>query len=53
MSQHQVEPEDLVKDNSYAVIFEKPKDPKLIRLISGNKLQTNDGAAFRHMNFIN
>jgi hypothetical protein len=42
-----------VKDNAYAILFEKEDGPKLQQLIAGNKIQTADGAAFRHMNFIN
>ncbi len=44
--------EDKVTDNSYAVIFETQSNPKLTQLIAGNKIQTSDGAAFRHLNFI-
>lgn len=45
--------EERVKDNAYGVVFEKEDQPKLIQLIAGNKIQTSDGAAFRHLNFIN
>ncbi len=49
----QVEEEERVKDNSFAILFEKQDDPKLVQLIAGNKIQTSDGAAFRHASFIN
>jgi hypothetical protein len=45
--------EERVKDNAYAVVFEKQDAPKLVQLIAGNKMQTADGAAFRHLSFIN
>lgn len=44
---------ELVKDNSYAILFETEDAPKLTQLVAGNKLQTSDGGAFRHLNFIN
>ena len=42
---------EVVKDNSLTVYFDKDI-PKMIQLVAGNKLQTMDGAAYRHMNFI-
>jgi hypothetical protein len=52
-SEVKIEEEERVKDNSFAILFEKEDDPKLIQLIAGNKIQTSDGAAFRHASFIN
>jgi tRNA (adenine57-N1/adenine58-N1)-methyltransferase len=49
----QAEQQDTIKDNSYAVLFEKEDAPKLTQLIAGTKIQTSDGAAFRHLSFIN
>ena len=42
-----------VADNSYAILFETQDNPKLTQLIAGNKMQTSEGGAFRHLNFVN
>lgn len=43
---------EVVKDNNYAIIFEKETEPKLTQVIAGTRIQTADGAAFRLLNFI-